>query len=123
MTINRPWAQAIQFALELHLSPTPIIRSMLEREDDAFATGLRLLGRCVANGSNVDLDIKREITRRLINVWVNSPLHNRQRIGRLIVDGFSTPLTPEARSVLSLNWLIDFGAGEIITREIGPRDQ
>jgi len=96
---------------------------MLEREDDAFATGLRLLGRCVANGSNVDLDIKREITRRLINVWVNSPLHNRQRIGRLIVDGFSTPLTPEARSVLSLNWLIDFGAGEIITREIGPRDQ
>jgi hypothetical protein len=49
--IKRPWAQVLQFALELHPSPTPIIASMLEREDDAFATGLRLIARCVANGN------------------------------------------------------------------------
>jgi hypothetical protein len=114
--IKRPWAQAIQFALELHPSPTPIITSMLERGDDAFATGLRLIGRCVANGCKVDPDVKCEISRRLANVWVNAPFHIRERVGRLIVDGFSVPLSPEVRNLLGLSWLVDSGAGEIVTR-------
>jgi hypothetical protein len=118
--LKRPWAQVVQFALELHPSPTPIIGSMLEREDDAFATGLRLIGRCVANGSNVFPDIKCEITRRLTSAWVHATLHNRGRVGRLVVDGFSTPLPPEVRAVLGLSWLIDSGAGEIVTRENDP---
>jgi hypothetical protein len=118
--INRPWAQVVQFALELHPSPTSLIASMLERKDDAFATGLRLIGRCVANGANVDPSVKREITRRLTSAWVHASLHNRERVGRLIVDGFSTPLPPEVRAVLGLSWLIDFGAGEIVTRENDP---
>jgi hypothetical protein len=119
--IIRPWAQVVQFALELHPSPTPIINSILEREDDAFATVLRLIGRCVANGANVDADIKREIARRLTSTWVHATLHNRARVGRLIVDSFSTPLPPEVRAVLGLSWLIDFGAGEIVTRENDPK--
>jgi hypothetical protein len=116
--IQRPWAQVIQFALELHPAPTSIIRSMLEREDDAFATRLRLIGRCVANGANIGAELRPEITRRLTNLWVrSSSWHIRERVGRLIVDAFSSPLPSEVRAALSLPWLTHWGAGEIVTRE------
>jgi hypothetical protein len=90
---------------------------MLDRQNDAFATGLRLIGRCVANGSKVEPDTKREIARRLTNFWAFGSFHARERVGSLIVDGFSKPLTSEIRAVLGCSWLIDFGAGEIVTRE------
>jgi hypothetical protein len=90
---------------------------MLQRQDDAFATGLRLIGRCVANGANIGPVIKCEIARRLANFWVRAPLHGRLRVGRLIVEDFSIPLGPQIRALLGLGWLIDFGAGEIVSRE------
>jgi hypothetical protein len=118
--VQRPWAQVVQFALELHPTPTPIIRSMLEREDDAFATRLRLVGRCVANGARVEADVSNEIARRLVKIWVQAPWRTRERVGRLIVDGFATPLPQEVRAVLGDRWLIDYGAGEIVTRANDP---
>src|SRR5208283_1347587 len=87
--VQRPWAQVVQFALELHPAPTPIVRAMLEREDDAFATALRLVGRCVANGSKVEAEVRDEIARRLVRFWVHAPYRARERVGRLLVDGFS----------------------------------
>ena len=59
--IQRPWAQVIQFGLELHPAPEPIIRAMLERDDDASCTGLRLVGRCIANGAAVRDALREEV--------------------------------------------------------------
>jgi len=51
--VHRPWAQVLQFALEMHSNPESIMRAMLEKQEDAFRTGLRLVGRCIANGASV----------------------------------------------------------------------
>jgi catechol 2,3-dioxygenase-like lactoylglutathione lyase family enzyme len=118
--VQRPWAQVVQFALELHPMPTPIVHSMLEREDDAFATRLRLVGRCIANGAKVDADLRSEVARRLTEVWEHATWRTKERVGRLIVDGFSTPLPPEVRTVLGRRELINYGAGEIVTRANDP---
>ena len=118
--LQRPWAQVVQFALELYSAPTPIVRAMLDREDDAFATALRLVARCVSNRARVEAEVRDEIARRLARFWVYAPYRTRERVGRLLVDGFSNPLIPEVRSVLGCRWLIDNGAGEIVTRANDP---
>lgn len=118
--LQRPWAQVIQFALELHPSPSEIVRLMLDRPDDAFATGLRLIGRCIANGAKVQTDLRNEVAGRLASAWSKASLRNGDRIGRLIVDGFSVPLSPEIRSMLSYPWLLHHGADEIVIRENDP---
>jgi hypothetical protein len=118
--VHRPWAQVIQFALEMHPAPGPTIRLMLDRKDDAFATGLRLVGRCVANGAKVDGALWTEVARRLTRFWIYASWRNRERVGRLIADGFSAPLLPEVRSALQHRWLINDGAGEIIVRANEP---
>lgn len=118
--IQRPWAQVVQFALELHPQPSPIIREMLVRMDDAFSTGLRLVARCIVNGAQVDAALRDEVARQLAAVWVGSSWRIRERVGRLIVDGFSQPLLPEVRTVLGHRWLVHSGAGEIVTQANDP---
>lgn len=113
--IQRPWAQVIQFALEQHPDPTPAIRAMLGRPDDAFCTGLRLVGRCVANGAQVDASIHNEVGDRLVRFWIGASLAARGRVGRLIVDSFSRPMSPALRSAVHHQWLMHDGAGEIIS--------
>ncbi|HEV7344945.1 MAG TPA: NACHT domain-containing protein [Devosia sp.] len=114
--IQRPWAQVIQFALELHPAPEPIIRSMLVRPDDAFCTGLRLVGRCIANGAAVGADVRNEVGDRLAGFWVQAPSRARERVGRLLADGFTDPPTQALRDVLHHRWLIEDGAGDIISK-------
>lgn len=119
--IQRPWAQVIQFALELHPNPSSIIRAMLERGDDAFSTALRLVGRCIANGARVDVALREEVTRLLAPVWAGSlSWRIRERVGRMMLDGFSRPLLPEVRAVLGHRWLVEHGAGEIVVRANDP---
>jgi hypothetical protein len=118
--VQRPWAQVVQFALELHPSPSNIVRQILSREDDAFATALRLVGRCIANGAAVETNIREEIASRLATFWESAPSAIRERVGRLLVDGFSTPLHPSIRSRLGRRWLIYDGAGEIVCRANDP---
>ena len=89
---------------------------MLERQDDAFATGLRLVGRCIANGAKVDVDLWREVAVRLTRFLVSATWRNRDRVGRMIVDSFSDPLLKEIRAVLGYSWLMHSGAGEIVNR-------
>lgn len=114
--IQRPWAQVIQFGLELHPAPEPIIRAMLARPDDAFCTGLRLVGRCIANGANVSEDVRNEVGERLVAFWVHAPSRARERVGRLLADGFSSPPTRALRDVLHYRWLIEHGAGDIVSK-------
>jgi len=118
--LQRPWAQVVQFALEMHESPTPLIRSMLVRADDAFFTGLRLVARCILNGAKADAALKEEVTRRLAAAWLSPSWRLREQIGRLLVDGFSQPLLPEVRSLLGREELEYHGAGEIACRDDDP---
>jgi hypothetical protein len=118
--IQRPWAQVVQFALELHPQPSPIIREMLARGDDAFSTGLRLVARCIVNGAQVDAELRNEVARQLAAVWGGSSWRIRERVGRLIADGFSQPLLPEVRAALGHPWLVHSGAGEIVTQANDP---
>lgn len=118
--IQRPWAQVVQFALELHPQPSPIIRQMLGRRDDAFSTGLRLVARCIVNGAKVDSALRDEVATQLAAVWVESSWFIRERIGRIIVDGFSKPLLPEIRALLTQHRLVSSGAGEIVTQTNDP---
>ena len=115
--IQRPWAQVIQFALEQHPNPIPVIRVMLERTDDAFCTGLRLVGRCIANGARVNASIRNEVADRLVQFWVDAPYGARSRVGGLLAESFSNPIRPALREALHHRWLMYDGGGEIVSRE------
>lgn len=114
--VMRPWAQVIQFALELHPAPEPIIQAMLARPDDAFCTGLRLVGHCIANGADVSAALREEIGDRLVDYWVHAPSQSRERVGRLLADGFSTPPSTALKAALHHSWLIYHGAGDIVSK-------
>ena len=114
--MQRPWAQVIQFALELHPAPEPIVRAMASRPDDAFCTGLRLVGRCIANGAAVSPILRDEIGNRLVEYWVHAPTRSRERVGRLLTDGFSNPPSDVLISALHHRWLVNDGAGDIVSK-------
>lgn len=114
--IQRPWAQVIQFALELTPDANVAIGNMLEREDDAFRSGIRLVGRCIANGANVTEELARQVGDKLVEFWVHAPTRARERTGRLLLDGFCSPPSSELTAALHHRWLNSNGAGDIITR-------
>jgi len=115
--IERPWAQVLQFALELHPAPAPIIREILGRPDDAFVTGLRLVARCVVNGADVDDFLRVDIGDRLVRYWTHAHFFARERAGQLIMDGFSHPLSPVLRQALHNHWLLHSSGADIVARE------
>lgn len=115
--IQRPWAQVLQFALELHPKPSPIVAAILARPDDAFATGLRLVARCIANGAKVDEAQVAEVTERLVEFWIHAHHDARDRVGQLIFDAFSQPISTSLRAALHHHWLLNSHGAEIIARE------
>lgn len=114
--VQRPWAQVIQFALELTPDPEPVIHAMLRRDDDAFATGLRLVGRCIANGAIVSDTLRLQVVERLTAFWVQAPSDARERVGRVLADGFWNIASPEFEAALHHRWLLDQGAGDILSK-------
>lgn len=111
---KRPWAQAMQFALERHPDPVSIVDTLMDDPDDAFDTHIRLLGRCVANGMTVTPEQRSAITRRLLALWDPDTYWKAQAIGNLIADGFARPLIPELREKLFDRNLRYSGAGRIL---------
>ncbi|MEH3408766.1 hypothetical protein POW88_12125 [Enterobacter quasiroggenkampii] len=116
MIAKRPWAQAIQFALERHSNPGAIIDQILEREDDVFHTGLRLLGRCLANGMSVSPTQRNIMGERFASLWGTGPFHSEKMISSIIVDAFSQPLHPAVRQRLGERYLLHCGADVIVAR-------
>ncbi|HEV2745998.1 MAG TPA: NACHT domain-containing protein [Allosphingosinicella sp.] len=114
--VRRPWAQAIQFALERHPHPEPLIDELLGREDDAFHTGLRLLGRCLANGMTPSDAQRQIIGERFAAIWGTSSWRNNKLIDGVIVDAFTRPLHPAVRARLGERRLIHHGTGTILSR-------
>lgn len=113
---KRPWAQAIQFALERHDDPTAIVDDLLAEPDDAFDTRLRLVGRCVANGMRVSAEQHRSIALRLIGRWNPDSFWRARAIGNLLADGFTKPVIPELRECLFDRRRLHFGSGRILCR-------
>ena len=111
---KRPWAQAIQFALEKHDDPSALVEDLLGQPDDAFDTHARLLGRCIANGMRVSSVQRREIALRLISRWDSASFWRAQAIGHSLADGFAKPLMPELRERLSDRHLLYSGSGRIL---------
>ncbi|WP_341987785.1 NACHT domain-containing protein [Azorhizobium sp. AG788] len=116
--VQRPWAQVIQFALELAPDAGPVIEAMLLREDDAFATGLRLVGRCIANGAIVSDTLRFDVAERLAEFWVQAPSDARERVGRVLADGFWHVASPKLEAALHRHRLLDQGAGDILSKRI-----
>ncbi|MVT66028.1 hypothetical protein GPL21_13025 [Bradyrhizobium pachyrhizi] len=117
---KRPWAQTLQFVLERHPHPIPLVTSFLAQEDDAFGTGMRLMARCVANGMSVTTPLKTELTRRLCRLWPSAAWRLRGRIGALIAAAFCDPMIPELRALLSNRWLLHHGAGTVVAQIKSP---
>jgi len=99
-SVRRPWAQALQFALEIHPQADGFVRTQLTLPDDAFCTALRILARCIINGAKVSSETRLEVGRRLALVWNTASHELNQRIGHLIADGFAYPPSPELKAAL-----------------------
>lgn len=119
--ISRPWAQVVQFAIELHPDPEPLLEEILVQEDDAFFTGLRLVGRCVANGATVSADKHRRIGQRLVAAWQRAPSRAREAIGRVLCDGFASDPFGELTDAVHSYRLLRSGGGEIVSQINDPR--
>jgi hypothetical protein len=111
---KRPWAQAIQFTLERHPDPRVVIASVLSEKDDAFHSGLRLLGRCLANGMSAAAEQRYEIGSRLSRIWGSWHSRADELISSIVVDAFSDPLHPEIEARLAERSLLHQGAGAIL---------
>ena len=111
---KRPWAQAIQFALEQHPAPATIVDDLLAQPDDAFDTQVRLLGRCVANGMKVTEAQRQAIASRLVGLWDHNSFWKSRAVGNLIADGFTEPIAPELRERLFDRNLLYSGSGRIL---------
>lgn len=114
--VERPWAQAIQFALEQLPDATAIATDLLAKPDDAFAGTARLLGRCIANGMACDPEVVADVGRRLVAAWPRASFSTSRRIGQLLLERWTDPLLPELRDALHNRHLIHDGAADILTR-------
>ncbi len=111
---RRPWAQAIQFVLERHPDTSPLVAHILGMEDDAFHTGARLLGRCLANGMTATPAQRGEIGNRLAAIWGGTSWRTNRLINAIIVDAFALPLHPAVRRRLGERRLIHEGSDTIV---------
>lgn len=113
---KRPWAQAIQFALERHHNPGSLINEILDHEDDVFHTGLRLLGRCLANGMSASRAQRQSIGDRITGIWGKVSWRTSRLVDGIIVDAFSHPLHSAVRARLGERQLLHNGSGTILAR-------
>lgn len=116
---RRPWAQALQFALEMHPDAGIIINNQLKIPDDAFNTTLRLIARCIVNGAKVSPEAKKTVGDRLALEWPSEAYSIRDSIGYLIADGFLDILPPKAVEHIS-NWALHSGGAEIVAAKKSP---
>jgi len=97
---RRPWAQAIQFAVEKIDNADILLRRQIDRDDDIFYTSLRLAARCIVNGASVSSDLREMVASKLAYALTRGGHQIRIQIGNLIADGFCKPLHPDIRSAL-----------------------
>ena len=118
---KRPWAQTIQFALELHPKPDDISSQILKADDDAFNTNLRLIGRCIANGMKVSQSIKLLTTNQLANIWTSVAWRTQHHIGQVLLDIVELPISDEVLTKLKNPYLLQSEASDILISLNDPK--
>lgn len=116
---SRPWAQALQFALEMHPNGENIIANQLNDLDDAFNTKLRLIARCVVNGAKVSVEMRKLIAEQLVEAWPSESDSISESIGYILADGFIEQLPPNTVEYIS-SWAIHYGGAEIVNAKSSP---
>jgi hypothetical protein len=118
--LKRPWAQTLQFVLEQHPDPAPLVEALLMQDDDAFGSGVRLVARCISNGMSAKPELRADVARRLCLLWPAAAWRLRGRIGSTIAESFSDPIIPELRACLCDRRLLHHGAGAAVARRRDP---
>lgn len=113
--ISRPWAQTIQFALESYQKSNEVIKSQLQKDDDAFYTSLRLIARCVVNGATIDDETRIHLGKLLADAWTSDSSSIAQSIGYLLLDGFIYSLPPRAEQYIIHGWALNYCGEKILT--------
>ena len=120
LSVRRPWAQTLQFALERHPGADQIVNALLEQEDDAFGTVLRLLARCIINGAPVSKQTRARVGDNLADLWMSRSSHVARTVGRLLADGFTSPVPSHVARQLASGRGLGVGGGEILTAANDP---
>lgn len=97
---RRPWAQAIQFAIEHLRAGDDILRRIANGPDDLYHTSLRLVARCIANGAAADSSLRNLVAHRLAHALVSADWGTRIKVAQLIEDGFCKPPADVLRALL-----------------------
>lgn len=113
--IHRPWAQAMQFALESYASSDVIIKKQLLKPDDSFFTSLRLIARSVVNGCKVDKKTKKYLGELLSDAWTTDSTPISNSIGYLLLDGYTSSLPDKAEEFIIKGWALNYGGAKILT--------
>lgn len=111
---RQPWTQTLQFAVEQHSKADQIISELIEQPDDAFGTVLRLLGQCVVNGANVSVATKSRLGELIGALWLSLPYPLNDNVGKLLVNGFTSPLPNSVRGLLEQGRGLTSGGYEIV---------
>jgi hypothetical protein len=97
---RRPWAQAVQFALERMPNSEPALIAQIDRADDLFHTSLRVIARSVVNGGRASPEFRRKIVERLLAVWETGGWRVQRDVAELLADGLAIPPTSELINLL-----------------------
>ena len=120
LSVRRPWAQTLQFALEQHPEADQIVNNLLKEPDDVFGTVPRLLARCIINGAPVSKRTRSRVGDSLADLWVSRSPHVARSVGQLLADGFTSPLPLRVRQLLASAQGLGAGGGEILTAANDP---
>ena len=118
--VRRPWVQTLQFVLEALEHGDEVAEKILNGQDDAFSTKLRLLARCISNGMIVSVELRKRIAVRLAPLWRHPSYKIQKQIGELVADAFCVPLVPELKCQLTNRYLLTCGSGRVIERQENP---
>ena len=116
---RRPWAQAIQFAIEHLPASDDTLRRLATRQDDLYLTALRLVARCITNGAAVDDELRDLVARRLADALVSTDYGTRVKIAQLIQDGFCQPPVEALKRLLCVP-AIDLGRAGMVRKIADP---
>lgn len=114
--VRRPWAQTLQFAVELSKDADRIIQKQLKSDDDAFHTRLRLLSRCVVNGAVISGELRLALCDRLVDAWSSMAFSIRRSVGDLLSEGIADARSSKLRAALRLTYTGSDGRGAVLRR-------
>ncbi|MGM4923423.1 NACHT domain-containing protein [Tardiphaga sp. 804_B3_N1_9] len=115
-TTRRPWAQAVQFAIEKLTNVNDLLSRQLARPDDYYKTTTRLIARGIVNGAHVSQELRKSVASNLIRSWFSSTYEVNHSIGILINEGFSTPPSTELIEALNTKAAKRYGGMRILEK-------